>query len=43
MLPRWSKMIARVLVVPWSIASRYWLMVVFLSLHKRKNDRKPLS
>ncbi len=27
MLPPWSKMMARVLVVPWSMASTYWFMV----------------
>jgi hypothetical protein len=31
MLPVWSKTIARVLVVPWSIAITYWLMMTSLS------------
>lgn len=31
MLPLWSKTMARVLVVPWSMAITYWLMMTSLS------------
>jgi hypothetical protein len=32
MLPLWSNTIARVLVVPWSMAITYWFMLTSLSL-----------
>ena len=32
MLPLWSKMMARVLVVPWSMAITYWFMLTSLSV-----------
>ncbi len=31
MLPLWSKTMARVLVVPWSMAITYWFMLTSLS------------